>query len=37
MFYGKIQNFSFLTMSKVKIGHILPKRKNAAPNFLYVV
>ena len=36
-FYGKSQNSSLLTMSIVKIGHILPKRKNTPPNFLYVV
>ena len=37
MFYEKSQNFSFLTMSKVKMGHILPKWKNGHPNFSYVV
>ena len=37
LFYEKFQNFQFLTMSKVKMGHILPKQKNAPPNFLYVV
>ena len=37
LFYEKNQNSSFLTMSIVKIGHILPKRENAPPNFLYVV
>ena len=37
LLYGKSQNSSFLTMSRVKMGHILPKRKNAPPNFLYVV
>ena len=30
------QNFSFLTMLLVKMCDILPKRKNDAPNFLYV-
>ena len=29
LFYEKFQNFQFLTMFKVKMGHILPKRKNA--------
>ena len=37
MFYGLSQNSYFLTMLKVKIGHILPKRKIGIPNFLYVV
>ena len=37
MFYGIGQNSYFLTMLKVKIGHILAKRKIGAPNFLYVV
>ena len=37
MFYGKSQNFYYLTMLKVKIGHILPKRKMGDPNFLYAV
>ena len=32
MFYEKFQNFHFLTMSKVKMGHILPKRKKCATN-----
>ena len=29
MFYKESENFQFLTMFKVKMGHILPKRKNA--------
>ena len=29
MFYEKFQNFQFLTMPQAKMGHILPKRKNA--------
>ena len=33
MFYEKVQNFHFLTMSKVKMGHILPKRKTGVTNF----
>ena len=33
MFYEKFQNFQFLTMPQVKMGHILPKRKNGTPNF----
>ena len=33
MFYSKSEKFSFLTMSQVKIDHILPKRKNATTNF----
>ena len=37
MFYSLSQNSYFLTMLKVKIGHILPKRKIGVPNFLYVV
>ena len=37
MFYGIGQNSYFLTMLKVKIGHILVKRKIGFPNFLYVV
>ena len=37
MFYGIGQNSYFLTMLKVKIGHILAKRKIGFPNFLYVV
>ena len=37
MFYGQSQNSYFLTMLKVKIGHILPKRKMGIPIFLYVV
>jgi hypothetical protein len=37
MFNGKSQNSSFLTMLKVKIHEIEPKRKNGFPNFLYVV
>ena len=37
LFYGKSQNFHFLTMLKVKISHIFPKRKMGIPNFLYVV
>ena len=37
MSYGKSQNFSFLTMFKVKIRDILPKQKIGIPNFLYVV
>ena len=36
LFYGKSEKFSFLTMSKVKMGHILPKWKNDNPNFLYI-
>ena len=36
-FNEKSQNSSFLTMPKVKMGHILPKRKNTPPNILYVV
>ena len=36
-FYAKSQNSYFLTMLKVEIGRILPKRKNGVPNFLYVV
>ena len=35
-FHDLGQNFSFLTMLIVKICDILPKRKNNAPNFLYV-
>ena len=34
--FGLGQNFSFLTMLKVKICDILQKRKKYAPNFLYV-
>ena len=37
MFYGQSQNSYFLTMLKVKIGHILPKWKKENPNFLYIV
>ena len=33
LFYEKFQNFQFLTMSKVKMGHILPKRKTGETNF----
>ena len=33
MFYEKFQNFQFLTMPQVEMGHILPKRKNGTPNF----
>ena len=33
MFYEKFQNFHFLTMSKVKMGHILPKWKIDTTNF----
>ena len=33
MFYSESQNSLFLTMSKVKMGHILPKRKNGTTNF----
>ena len=29
MFHSESEKFSFLTMSKVKMGHILPKRKSA--------
>ena len=29
MFYKKSENLQFLTMFKVKMGHILPKRKKA--------
>ena len=36
MLYGLSQNVSFLTMLIMKIRYILPKRKNNAPNFLYV-
>ena len=36
-FMKKNQISSFLTMPVVKMGHILPKRKNAPPDFLYVV
>ena len=36
MFYGKGQNFSFVTMLKVKICDILPKQKKYVLNFLYV-
>ena len=32
-FYGKNQISSFLTMPVVKMGHILPKRKNVPPDF----
>ena len=34
-FYDLGQNFSFLTILKVKICDILPKQKKYAPNFLY--
>ena len=37
MFNGKSQNSSFLTMLKVKIPEIEPKRKNGFPYFLYAV
>ena len=37
MFYGIGQNSYFLTMLKVKIGHILAKRKIGFPIFLYAV
>ena len=37
LFYGKSQNFHFLTILKVKISHIFPKQKSGIPNFLYVV
>ena len=33
----KVKNFYFWTMLKVKISHILPKRKMGVPNLLYVV
>ena len=33
LFYEKSQNFQFLTMSEVKMGHILPKWKNGTTNF----
>ena len=33
LFYEKFQNFQFLTMFKVKMGHILPKRKTATTDF----
>ena len=33
MFYSESENFRFLTMSKDKIGHILPKRKNGTTIF----
>ena len=33
LFYQKFKKFSFLTMSKVKIDHILPKLKNATIDF----
>ena len=36
-FYCKSLKPSFLTMSIVKIGYILPKQKNRDPIFLYVV
>ena len=35
-FYGKSRNSYFLTMLKMNIGHILPKRKIGVPNFLHV-
>ena len=31
MFYSESENFQFLTTSQVKMGHILPKQKNAMP------
>ena len=34
LFYEKIQNFQFLTISKFKMGHILPKRKTGVTIFL---
>ena len=33
LFYEKSQNFQFLTMSEVKMGHILLKWKNGTTNF----
>ena len=33
MFYGKSENFQFLTMSNDKMSHILPKRKMGVTNF----
>ena len=33
MFYEKFQNFHFLTMSKVKMGHILPTLKTGVTIF----
>ena len=33
LFYEKFLKFQFFTMSKVKMGHILPKRKNGMTNF----
>ena len=33
MFYGESENFQFLTMSPVKMAHILPKRKNGTTIF----
>ena len=33
LFYEKFQKFQFLTMSKVKMGHILPNPKNATTYF----
>ena len=33
MFYGESENSLFLTMSQVKMGHILPKRKKGTTNF----
>ena len=33
MVYSESENFWFLTMSKEKMGHILPKWKNATTDF----
>ena len=33
MFYKESEIFQFLTMFKVKMGHILPKQKNATTDF----
>ena len=33
MFYSESENFQFLTMSLVKMAHILPKRKNGTKIF----
>ena len=33
MFYKESENLQFLTMSKVKVGHILPKRNKAKTDF----
>ena len=36
MFYSESENFQFLTMSKVKKGYILPRRKNGTANFWHI-